>query len=165
MFNLTIRTVTRTDLPALEWGGEYTHFRRVYASAYREQEQGRAVLWIAELPKAGIIGQTFVQLISARPELADGGTRGYLYSVRVRAPYQRQGIGTRLLQWAEADLERRGFYIAVLNVNKEKQEPRRWYERLGYRITADEPGDWSYIDHHGQRRYVHEPSWRMEKQL
>jgi len=26
-----------------------------------------------------------------------------------------------------------------------------------------EPGEWSYIDHEGFRRYVVEPAWRMEK--
>ncbi len=165
MLNLTIRTVTRDDLPALEWDGEYTHFRRVYANAYRMQEQGKSVLWIAELPGEGIIGQVFVQLLGARPELADGHTRGYLYSVRVREPLRGQGIGTRLLQWAEADLRRRGFSFAVLNVSKEKPDTRRWYERLGYRMIAHEPGNWSYIDHRGRRQYVHDPSWRMEKRL
>ena len=162
---LTIRTVTRDDLPALEWGGAYTHFRRVYANAYRMQAQGKSVLWVAELPEVGIIGQVFVQLLGSRPELADGHSRGYLYSVRVKEPYRGQGIGTRLLQWAESDLKQRGFSFAMLNVRKEKPETRQWYERLGYRMVADEPGHWSYIDHRGKRRHVHEPSWRMEKRL
>jgi hypothetical protein len=56
---LTIRTIAHEDLPELEWDGEYTHFRRLYAHAYQQQSKGDAVLWAAELPGAGIIGLSY----------------------------------------------------------------------------------------------------------
>lgn len=162
---LNIRKLTAADLPALEWDGAYTHFRRVYAEAYQFQQKGKSVLWVAELPSVGVIGQAFVQLLGARPELADGFSRAYIYSVRVRPPYRNLGIGSRLMQTAEANLVAFGFAYATLNVSKENPMARQLYERLGYRVIADEPGDWSYLDHRGRRRTVHEPSWRMEKTL
>lgn len=162
---LRIRTLTAEDLPDLEWGGEYTHFRRLYASAYRQQTKGAAILWVAELAQTGIIGQAFVQLLGSRPELADGVMRAYIYSVRVRAPYRNLGIGSQVMQIAEEDIFQRGFSFATLNVGKHNLAARRLYENRGYEVVADEPGNWSYRDHRGRRRSVHEPAWRMQKQL
>ena len=70
--DVMIRTVRRGDLPGLEWEGQYRHFRRIYQDAYERARSGRSVLWIAELPDRGIIGQVFIQLVCDRPELADG---------------------------------------------------------------------------------------------
>ncbi|HSV85195.1 MAG TPA: hypothetical protein VLH85_01375, partial [Levilinea sp.] len=64
-----IRHIRRSDLPALEWDGVYQHFRRVYADAYSRYEKGQSILWVAELPGAGIIGQVFIQLVCDRHEL------------------------------------------------------------------------------------------------
>jgi ribosomal protein S18 acetylase RimI-like enzyme len=162
---LTIRTIAHEDLPELEWDGEYTHFRRLYAHAYQQQSKGDAVLWAAELPGAGIIGQAFVQLIGSRLELADGFMRAYIYSVRVRAPYRNLGIGTAVMNRAEQHLVELGFSYATLNVSKDNLKARQLYERLGYIVTASEPGNWSYLDHRDRRRFVHEPAWRMQKKL
>ena len=162
---LTIRTITHKDLPDLEWDGEYTHFRRVYANAFQNQQKGNAVLWAADLYGTGIIGQAFVQLIGTRPELADGHIRAYIYSVRVQKHYQNLGIGSKIMKHAEEDISQRGFLCATLNVGKHNLNARRFYERLGYEVIGAEPGKWSYLDHRGKRRHIHEPAWRMQKWL
>ncbi len=160
-----IRALHRRDLRALEWEGEYTHFRRLYALAYRRARLGRAVLWVAEQPSVTLVGQLFVQLVSGRTDLADGQTRAYLHSFRVREAFRGSGIGGRLLEVAEADLVRRGFTLATLNVGRHNAKARRFYERSGYRVVAPEPGCWQYIDHQGLLRSVNEPSWRMQKTI
>lgn len=160
-----IRQVTQGDLYALEWDGEYTHFRRLFSEAYRQARRDQAVLWVAEFSGVGLIGQVFVQLNSQRKELADGHSRAYLYAFRVRSPYQGHGLGTHLLEYAETDLRRRGYHTTTLNVNRDNDSARRLYERMGYRIVAPEPGIWSYLDHNGRRMHVNEPAWRMEKNL
>jgi ribosomal protein S18 acetylase RimI-like enzyme len=162
---IVIRQVQREDLSALEWDGEYTHFRRLYAEAFRRAEIGESVLWVAELPEYGLIGQLFVHLDSRRHELADGETRAYIYGFRIRPAFRRQGIGTRMLRIAETDLARRGYRRVVLNVGRENLEARQLYERHGYFVTGTDPGRWSYIDDQGNLRDVHEPAWRMEKEL
>ena len=162
---LTIRKITYEDLPDLEWGGEYTHFRRMFLNAYQNQSKGNATLWAAEVTGAGIIGQAFVQLIGSRPELADGHLRAYIYSVRVRLPYRDLGIGNQIMETAEENLIQRGFSYSMLNVGKDNPNARRFYQRLGYTVIGDEAGDWSYLDHRGKRRHVHEPAWRMQKKL
>jgi len=162
---VTIRLARRTDLPALEWNGEFSHFRRLYQDIFLSYEQGEAILWVADLEGNGVVGQVFVQLFSARPELADGKQRAYIYGFRVQASYRRRGLGTRMLAIVETDLVQRGFERTVLNVNRDNLGARRLYERHGYHVVAAEPGHWSYLDEHGRKREVHEPAWRMEKDL
>src|SRR5512142_2058842 len=98
-----IRAATAADLPGLEWDGEFSHFRRVYADAYQRMVDGKSILWVADLPGTGIIGQVFIQLTCDREELADGFCRAYLYSFRIRPPYRRAGLGTRVMQVVERD--------------------------------------------------------------
>lgn len=162
---VVIRQVAEEDLPALEWNGQYKHFRRLFRQAFNRAKQGASILWIAELPRAGIVGQVFVQLMSHRTDLADGETRAYVYAFRVRPEFRGEGIGTTLMEIAEEDLRQRGFQQVSLNVGRNNPDARRLYERLGYRVVAPEPGIWSYIDHRGRRRQVEEPAWRMEKEL
>lgn len=162
---LRVRQVTQGDLPALEWDGEYRHFRRLYREIYHSACQGKAVLWVADLAPVGLIGQVFVQLDSARKELADGLMRAYIYGFRVRPLYRGRGVGGQMLQTLENDLRDRRYRLATLNVGRQNAEARRFYERHGYRVVADEPGRWSYLDDQGNRREVHEPAWRMEKRL
>jgi ribosomal protein S18 acetylase RimI-like enzyme len=159
------RHVTQIDLPALEWEGEYAHFRRMYLDAYRRSQLGEAILWVVEHSQYGLIGQLFVHLYSQRHELADGVNRAYIYGFRIRPSYRSLGLGTRLLEVAEQDLVRRGFTWAVLNVGRDNLNARRLYERLGYHVVAGDPGRWSYLDEHGIRHDVTEPAWRMEKRL
>jgi len=163
---LTIRLATKVDLPALEWEGEYSHFRLLYADVYKTTQEGHGLIWIAELPeKAGLIGQLFVSLKGGRVELADGIGRAYIFGFRVRPEYRNLGIGKRIMSVVEQDLTERGYRWVTLNVGKENPAAQRFYERLGYRVIAEEPGRWSYIDDKHRRRDVFEPAWRMEKKI
>lgn len=162
---VVIRVVEERDLPALEWDGEFTHFRRMFAESFRRQQCGFSVLWVAELPGTGIIGQVFIQLICDRRELADGLQRAYLYSFRVKPAYRSAGLGGMILDAVVADLKKRHFHILTLNVAKVNQRARQMYERHGFRVVAHEPGRWSYVDPEGERHQVEEPAWRMEKPL
>ncbi len=160
-----IRHTTQADLLALEWNGTYTHFRRLYQEIYDSSLRGEAILWVLELPEVGVIGQLFVQLISSRKELADGIQRAYIYAFRIQPDYRGHGLGGRLLSAVEYDLHQRGFRIAVLNVSRENETARLFYQRQGYQVVAAEPGQWSYLDNLGRRCWVDEPAWRMEKML
>lgn len=161
---IRIRQVTRKDLLGLEWEGEYRHFRRLFADAYQRAERGEAVLWIAELPEIGIVGQLFVQIGNHRNGSSEA-SKAYIYGFRVREQFRDQGIGSCLLHTAEEDLAARGYHRVALNVGRDNDDARRLYERFGYQVVAPEPGVWSYVDHRGHRQYVQEPAWRMEKNL
>jgi ribosomal protein S18 acetylase RimI-like enzyme len=153
------------DLPALEWQGEFIHFRKLYRQVYQNACDGKACIWVAELEQAGIIGQVFVQFISSRRELADGETRAYVYGFRVQPAYRSSGVGSQLLRQVEQDLHQRGFQSVTLNVSRQNLGAQRFYKRNGYQIIAAEAGRWSYTDHLGLRRDVDEPAWRMQKSL
>lgn len=163
--DLLIRHVKAEDLPALEWDGEYTHFRRLYSEAFRRAQMGLSVLWVAELTGYGIIGQVFVQLKCDRPELCNGVDRAYLYAFRVKEEFRSQGVGSRLLSTVEDDLRHRGFHFLTLNVARVNERALSFYRRHGFHIVSPEPGRWSYLDHEGHLVEVHEPAWRMEKHL
>ncbi len=165
MGQIKVRQLRRSDLRALEWDGEFTHFRRLYEASYLSARNGNSILWIAELPTAGLIGQLFVQLTSSRLELADGRKRAYIYGFRIKPAYRNLGIGSIMMEQTESDLRNRNFGTITLNVGQDNLGARRLYERLGYTVIAEEPGIWSYTDHEGKIRDVHEPSWRMEKRL
>lgn len=163
---IIIRQMEKADLPALEWEGEYIHFRPMFERAYRRAIEGMAVQWVAILPSSQMLGQVFVQLKSSRNEmLMNGRAYAYLYAVRVRPEYRNIGLGSRLMHVAEMDLIYRGYGFATLNVARDNPKGIRFYERLGYQIVGEEEGRWSYTDHLGQNHLVHEPAWRMEKRL
>lgn len=162
---LFIRQATKDDLPSLEWNGEYTHFRRLYADTFTLMQQEKAIIWIAELDGRGLIGQCFVSLRGNRPELADGSTRAYIYGFRVQPKFRNLGVGTKIMQTIEDDLILRGFQQVTLNVGQDNLAGRRFYERLQYSVIGSDPGVWSYIDDKGKRRDMHEPAWRMIKNL
>ncbi|MCJ7624991.1 MAG: GNAT family N-acetyltransferase [Anaerolineaceae bacterium] len=162
---ILIRHLREEDLPALEWGGEFSHFRRLYAEGFRRTNQGLTVMWVADMPDKGVIGQVFIQLICDRPELADGANNAYLYSFRIQEAYRNMGIGTLILDRIEQDLLERGYSNLTLNVAKENIKAQRLYQRHRFQIVAHEPGIWSYPDENGIWRQVNEPSWRMQKEL
>jgi ribosomal protein S18 acetylase RimI-like enzyme len=162
---ITIRYATYQDLPALEWEGEFAHFRHVFAEAYRLKELGEVIIWIAELIDFGILGQLFIQLYGPHQLQSNSNRYAYIYGFRVRPLYRGNGIGSRLLRKAEDDLVERGFERITLNVARDNNSARRLYERFGYQVVAPEPGIWSYLDDQGRRRFVNEPAWRMEKQF
>ncbi len=162
---IIIRHLEKSDLKALEWDGEFTHFRKLYTDAYRRMQEGEIVMWVADLPGTGVIGQVFIQLDCGRPELANGIDRAYLYSFRIMPAFRNLGLGTLMMNTVEEDLRKRGFSCLTLNVAKDNPRARKLYERQHYRVTGNEPGIWAYYDHNGVLQHVNEPAWRMEKQL
>ena len=158
-----IRQAGKRDLPALEWEGEFSHFRHIFAEAYRLQALGDVIMWVVDLPDYGLIGQLFIQLYGPNQIQTSKTKYAYIYGFRIRPDYRGIGIGSRLLKSVESDLDGRGFKRISLNVARDNGAARRLYEKEGYRVVAPEPGIWSYLDDKGRRRFVNEPAWRMEK--
>jgi ribosomal protein S18 acetylase RimI-like enzyme len=162
---IVIRQVIKRDLPSLEWEGEFSHFRHLFAEAYRLQELGDVLMWVVDLPNFGIIGQLFIQLYGPNQIQTSKTKYAYIYGFRIRPDYRGLGIGSRLLTTVESDLIQRDFKRISLNVARDNEAARRLYERAGFQVVAPEPGIWSYLDEKGRRRFVHEPAWRMEKNI
>lgn len=159
---LIIRQARSEDLRALEWEGEYQRFRTVYQRAYADSLRGRRVLLVAEMP-GQIVGQIFMQVDSA---LAGGdGRAAYLYALRVRPEYRSRGIATELVREAESILRQRGFSRVLISVAKDNDAARQLYERLGYEVFGEDPGNWSFFDDQGQPQEVHEPAFLLDRML
>ncbi|MGQ0603178.1 MAG: GNAT family N-acetyltransferase [Anaerolineales bacterium] len=183
---IRIRPARENDLPALEWDGEYRHYRRVYQQTFDDVRKGRRLMLLAVAENA-IIGQVFVQLQGGTDWGARGGTtaeeplgstlprsptarsrggkRGYVYAFRVKPDWRRRGVGRQLMAAAETELLRRGFHLAVIAVAQNNPDARRLYERLGYVVFSEDAGIWHYTDADGVQRRVEEPSWLMDKRL
>jgi len=163
--NIIFRQVKKSDLPLLEWNGEFIHFRYVFKNAYEKSKTGKCKLWVADLTHVGLIGQAFVQLISSRLDLANGIDRAYVYAFRFKEKYRNLGLGSALLRMIELDLINNNFKETTLNVSKENKRAINFYQRHGYKIVAEESGEWSYRDHNNVLRNVIEPAWKMVKYL
>lgn len=159
---ITFRFAQEDDLPKLEWFGQYAHFRQLYRRTFADQVAGRRAMLLAvcqEFP----IGQIFIH-ISQSP-ISRFDRHAYFYSLRVLDMFQRLGIGTRLLEAAEAIALERSLRRATIAAAKNNPGARRLYERMGYRVFREDAGEWNYIDHKGDLRHVSEPSWVLEKRL
>jgi len=163
--NLIIRKVNESDLIELEWGDEYRHFRYLYRDVYKKMLQGKTIMWVAENPEQGILGQIFVDLRSSKNAGKNTLARAYLFSIRVKAAFRNQGLGTLLVKYAEQQVSKRGFSQVYLFVGKTNLDAIRFYRRMGYTIMGEVAGNWSYFDENGHFHHVHDPSWRMFKFL
>jgi len=159
-----IRPGRQDDLPALEWDGEYRHYRALYRAAWEDVRRGERELIVAEID-GQVVGQIFVHYNSPWPVPASDRPPGYLYAFRVRPEVRGQGVGRALLREAEATLIRSGATHAVIAVARANVEARRLYERLGYVWFADDPGEWAFVDERGEFRRVHEPAHLLVKEL
>ncbi len=162
---ILIRPLQKTDLPGLEWDGEYAHFRNLYWQHYESSLSGNTLIWVAENASHEIIGQVFLLLLSRQKELADGTFQAYLFSFRIKPAYRDQGLGGFMLEMMEENLRLRGFRFLRLNVARANPLARKMYEKHGYRMIGPDPGIWRYQDQNGQWQTAREPAWKMIKTL
>ena len=159
-----IRTATEEDLPAMEWEGEYSHFRRVYRQAMREAQRDRRLIYLAEAADE-IVGQLLIHLHSIWKNSFAGAKAGYLHSFRVKPEFRGQGIGSRLLNTAEGALVDRGYARSVISVAKVNSRAQRLYRQHRYSVYTEDPGEWAYVDHRGRLVRISEPAYVLVKVL
>lgn len=163
--DLHVRPAVESDLREMEWEGSYKRYRRVYLDVFERMLEGKAIMWVVDLPAFGLIGQAFIQFKMTDSSCANGSTRAYLHSFRVRPALRNQGIGTALMNFIEDDLTQRGFRELTLNVAKDNPDAIRLYQRLGYRVLKHISGSWSYFDENGNLQHEIEPGFRLIKSL
>jgi ribosomal protein S18 acetylase RimI-like enzyme len=161
---VTLRLATYTDLPKLEWYGQYTHFRALFRRTFQEQLQKRRLMLVADCNDFPI-GNIFIQLSGGEQLYTNGRRRAYFYSLRVMDMFQGYGIGTSLIREAELLATEHQLRWATIAASIDNPRARRLYERLGYKVIAEDDGKWSYRDHENRIRYVHEPCWVLEKRI
>ncbi len=148
-----IRPCRQKDLPDLEWFGLLSDYRELIQRAYRRQEKGEVVVLVAAV-NAFPAGQVCIDLVKK----ANEGI-GVIWAIRVIPPLQRTGIGTRLLDRAEKILSGRGFQWAEIGVDKDNEDAKRLYERIGYQVVDEDRETWSYTTPEGEEIEVVSDGW------
>jgi GNAT superfamily N-acetyltransferase len=75
----------------------------------------------------GYLQLTFIQGLSYK-----GASRAQIEDVRVARDLRGQGIGARLMEFAEERARAAGCGLVCLSSNKARADAHRFYERLGY---------------------------------
>jgi ribosomal protein S18 acetylase RimI-like enzyme len=155
--DLEIRPATVADLDQLEWFGHQRHLRPHIDEILDRRTRGEAELLVAVVNDfaVGRLGIDFTRI----PDAA------LLWSFAVIPNLQRLGIGTALTHAAEEIARTRGFSIAEIEVDKRNVGARALYERLGYAVTGERQGRWSYVDDRSDTVVVEDDDWVLRKRL
>jgi ribosomal protein S18 acetylase RimI-like enzyme len=129
---LTIRDLTRDDLPGCAWTGSPTSN---FTAALDRADRGE-VDYLVVCPPSGLP----VAVGGIDYTLSEGA--GTLYQFAVHGAVQSCGIGTLLIGAAEQRIRARGCHRAELAVELNNPRARALYERLGYVAYGSRPQEW-----------------------
>jgi ribosomal protein S18 acetylase RimI-like enzyme len=123
---------------------------RVRSSSYREWlADPRSFLLLAQTD-GRVIGYALVRVMEAGTELTDSwrvpAAIAEIETMLVSAPFRGAGLGTRLLDAIDAELERQGITEVIVGLMPGNDGAQRLYERRGFRqrwlVLAR--GEWTY---------------------
>jgi len=80
-----------------------------------------------------------------------------IYSVAILPDSQKQGLGRRLLAWAEGQAIQEGYWSIRLYTNELFKENIRLYTSLGYQETSREPYLYSTLVHMRKKLAIPQP--------
>jgi ribosomal protein S18 acetylase RimI-like enzyme len=126
-----IRLTARRDLARLEWDGAFSAHRALIRAAYRRQCRGTVAMLIAE-QGGDAVGQAWIDLV----QRARAGA-AVVWAVRAQPGRRGQGIGTALMDAAEAAAAALGFAAVEVGVEKSNERARRFYQRRGYEPAGE----------------------------
>jgi ribosomal protein S18 acetylase RimI-like enzyme len=148
---IVVRLGTESDLEKATVGGRHGEYRQELADVLRRE---RARLLVAEVDGA-VVGRITL-------ECADDDAE--LFGLVVDARRRRRGIGTTLLNAAEAEACRLGCRLVHLTVGKANDGALVLYERRGYRVAGDGESH-GLASPTGRVIPEREPVWKMTKAL
>ena len=157
-FNLTcvFRTAIESDLPKLEWFGQFFEHRQIIGEAFGAQRRGEGLILVAAVDDFPV-AQLWVRLPPSRlPRF---------WAFRVMQPLQGLGIGSHLLRLGEKVLISLRFASCEVGVEKSDVAVRRLYEKMGYRLTHGQIEGYSYVTPNGEVRTGKADQWILQKKL
>jgi ribosomal protein S18 acetylase RimI-like enzyme len=131
---VSIRPVRESDLVDLPWDSEAV-LRPGYVRE-RLRQHGEEVTFLAAFANGAPVGRLGIDFGQKAAEAVV-----VLWSFAVLPSLQRLGIGTALIGAAETIAAARGARTSEIGVETWNRDARRLYERLGYRLAGEEPGD------------------------
>ncbi len=153
---LTVRDLTRRDLPACGWSGSATHLASVARALERA---GGEVEYLAACPPSDL-----PVAIGGIDYTINPGS-GTLWQLAVHGALQSCGIGTLLIEAAEQRIRTRGLHRAGLAVEECNPRARALYERLGYVAYGRKPEAWDEEAGDGSVRRYQTVCTLMRKEL
>lgn len=94
-----------------------------------------------------------------------GRCAGYIWAFRVISWMQRLGLGTHLVEAAEATIMEHRFPAAVLTIDPENTRARRFFNRMGYHAEKRRIDEYSYVTPEGERVEVRKERLLYRKEL
>jgi ribosomal protein S18 acetylase RimI-like enzyme len=134
--DILIRACRAEDLPALEWWGLFQPHRELIRNIFERHARGDAAVMLVAEANGMASGQVWMDLVRQQ-----GEGIGVIWALRVFPCLQRSGVGSHLVQAAEAVLRAQGCDMAETSVERSTPGPRSFFGRLGYREVEAEP--WS----------------------
>ena len=160
---VVIRLWRESDLPALEWDGEYSCYRRVYKNVFQNSFRGITRPFVAETAADGIIGQV---ILTERPPSETYDPNRYTYfltSFRVKPAFRNRGLGSRMLVVCGETARRHKITSIFLNCSRENSAGKHFYLMNGFSVVREELTSWSYVDPAGVLHNQQELSYLMRR--
>ncbi len=162
---MLIRKATGKEMLSL-WG--YKGIENAAYTAkffYRNIASRNAVFWALD-HNGELIGELYVFLDLDDKDFADGTNRAYLCAFRVKAEYRGQGLGSKLMAKAIAELKENGFCTATIGVAIDEPQNMEMYFRMGF---TEKIKDCYYdpcgFDENGRPIYEEAGWWLLAKEL
>lgn len=144
------------DIGKLEWHGAFSAHREIIRQAFAAQAAGEGLVLIADIGQFPV-AQLWVRFAAGRlPRL---------WAFRVLPSYQAMGLGSRLLDFGEAELARRGFEACEVGAEKSNPAARQFYQNRGYAFAYEQIETFSYVTPAGQPCEGRADQWILRKSL
>jgi GNAT superfamily N-acetyltransferase len=130
VIGVVVRRCRRPDLPLLEWDGEFTPARALFAQLFALARRGAIVMLVAGCAREHL-GQIWIDLARTPPG-------ALLWALRVKPTWRGRGVGTQLIMVAEQVAASLARPWAEIEVEPGNLRARALYERLGYRWNRSE---------------------------
>lgn len=129
---MEIKLLPQERLDELNEIYDMRRYENFQATRQSNLEACREICAVAE-EKGKFVGELSIMTQNANiPAAVIPNKRVYLFGLRIRPEYQRQGIGTALLRYAVGLCAQRGIFEFTIGVETANKDARRLYERLGF---------------------------------
>ena len=162
---IQIRLMRESDLPAMEWGGEFACYRRVFREILRAQERGISKAFLAFTESGEVVGQVFLTRKFPNPDYSPNDPYLFLTSFRVKPAFQGRGLGGRLLRRCVVSAWEEKIPALLLNCSLSNKSAYRFYLHHGFQLVREMVCRWSFVDQYGEVHNECEAAYLLRKDV
>lgn len=138
--SIQLRTINRTEVPLLEplylelarhHNDASAHFKGNYPSVSVGDQIRECAEDVASGKSSVVVAEQGGEIVAfCKADIV--GVRGYLDELVVKPEYRGQGMGSKLMDWADSVFREHGVRQVELLVVVGNEDARRFYERRGF---------------------------------